>query len=128
MARYSIAELELIHVKTIACSNAATTDLDTYPWLYQASYITCTIACSPKILCSNLCLEHKVLCKPHGWTYTKSYAVAVQISLVLTIRAPCVVEVEEEILTDVKAEELMITIDDTIVYVNGINVLMIVET
>ena len=128
MAGYRITELELIHVKTIACSNTATTNLYTDSRLCQTSYIACTIASSPEILCTNLCLEHEVLSEPYSWTNTKPYAIAIQISLVLTILAPCIVEVEEEILADVKAEELMITIDDTIVYVNGINILMIVET
>ena len=128
MAGYRIADLELIHVKTIACSNAATTNLNTNSWLCQTSYIACAIASSPEILCTNLCLEHKVFCEPYGWTDTKSDAITIQIILSLTILAPCVVEIKEEILTDIKSEELMITIDDTIVYVNGIYVFMIVET
>ena len=128
MAGYRIAELELIHVKTIACSYAATTDLYTDSWLCQTSYIACTIAGSPEILCSNLCLEHKVFCEPYSRTDTKSDAIAIQIIDTLVVLAPCVVEIEEEILTDIKSEELMMTIDDTIVYINGINILMIVET
>ena len=128
MAGYRIAELELIHVKTIACSNTATTNLYTDSRLCQTSYIACTIASSPEILCTNLCLEHKVFCEPYSRTDTKSDAIAIQIILVFAILSPCIVEIEEEILTYIKAEELMIPVDNAIVDIYGINIFMIVET
>ena len=122
MSRNRVTELKLINIKTIAGRNTATTNLDTDTWLYQAGNMSCPIARSPEVFSSKLCLKHTILCEPHCRTETQTKAITIQIVLALGIFTPGIVEINEEILTYIKAEELMIPVDNAIVDIYGINI------